>query len=485
MDERIREYVACDKALLIAPAGHGKTHALVDCVLAEHERRKYALILTHTHAGIASIKEKMQQEHVPADYAHVETILGFAQRYVLAYASHSQLPAADDKHYFPAIMEKAIRLLEHSVIQSVIAASYDSVYVDEYQDCTQSHNQFIQRIANILPMHLMGDALQGIFDFERLVSFDSDLQDYAKFDFLSTPWRWRKEGNCADLGDRILLVRHMLENGEGVDLRTIANKNLCYNLVPPSMTEIQFYQAVAKPISKIESSSVLILLPNISQEGHQISASERAKILSIIDYRHAFTLLDAIDDQAYYNCTKHIDQFVSSFAQIRKPIHHLCEILHSLSFNKTDYSLWISETHIPMRTGDNRVISMQLQQLYNVYAATPSYANFYVILRFVREELKCKAKRPALCHSVMKAVKNAEGTSAYTQMMLQKNKIRQIGRKVSGRCLGTTLLTKGLEFDNVIIFDAHLFDKKNFYVAISRACKKVYIYTRSERLSFG
>lgn len=96
MDERIREYVTCDKALLIAPAGHGKTHALVDCILAEHERGRYPLILTHTHAGIASIKEKMQQEHVPTDYAHVETILGFAQRYVLAYVKHGQLPDADE-----------------------------------------------------------------------------------------------------------------------------------------------------------------------------------------------------------------------------------------------------------------------------------------------------------------------------------------------------------------------------------------------------
>ena len=81
-------------------------------------------------------------------------------------------------------------------------------------------------------------------------------------------------------------------------------------------------------------------------------------------------------------------------------------------------------------------------------------------------------------------MKNAEGTSAYAQMVLQKNKIRQVGRKVCGRCLGTTLLTKGLEFDVVIIFDAHLFDKKNFYVAISRACKKLVVFSRTEKLHF-
>ena len=69
-------------------------------------------------------------------------------------------------------------------------------------------------------------------------------------------------------------------------------------------------------------------------------------------------------------------------------------------------------------------------------------------------------------------------------MIEYKNRIRQIGKKVEGRCMGTTLLTKGLEFDTVIIVDAHLFsDKRNFYVAISRACKKIVILTASTAIS--
>ena len=61
-----------------------------------------------------------------------------------------------------------------------------------------------------------------------------------------------------------------------------------------------------------------------------------------------------------------------------------------------------------------------------------------------------------------------------------KNKIRMSGRKVLGKCIGTTLLTKGLEFDTVIILWANLIrDKRNFYVAISRACKELYIFSNS------
>jgi DNA helicase-2/ATP-dependent DNA helicase PcrA len=75
--------------------------------------------------------------------------------------------------------------------------------------------------------------------------------------------------------------------------------------------------------------------------------------------------------------------------------------------------------------------------------------------------------------------------SVYENMIEYKNRIRHIGKKIDDRCLGTTLLTKGLEFDTVIVVDAHLFsDKRNFYVAISRACKNVIILTENNQINW-
>ena len=66
-----------------------------------------------------------------------------------------------------------------------------------------------------------------------------------------------------------------------------------------------------------------------------------------------------------------------------------------------------------------------------------------------------------------------------------KNRIRHIGRKIEGRCIGTTLLTKGLEFDTVIIYEADKFeDAKNFYVAISRACRNLILITSEKQIHF-
>ena len=93
------EFLACDRGLLIAPAGHGKTTAIADCLnLCPDDSCQ--LVLTHTHAGIASLKKKFKEKKVPAHKYQLETITGFAQRYVLAFQGSSVLPKPEDKHYF-------------------------------------------------------------------------------------------------------------------------------------------------------------------------------------------------------------------------------------------------------------------------------------------------------------------------------------------------------------------------------------------------
>ena len=74
----------------------------------------------------------------------------------------------------------------------------------------------------------------------------------------------------------------------------------------------------------------------------------------------------------------------------------------------------------------------------------------------------------------------------FEAMKLIKSRIRHQGRKIQGRIIGTTLLTKGLEFDTVLVWNAHKFeDAKNFYVAISRACKKLILLTNNNTIQFN
>jgi superfamily II DNA or RNA helicase len=71
-----KEFISNEKSMLIAPAGYGKTHTIVEC-LKHTQAKGRQLILTHTHAGVASIKEKIKREGISSSSYSIETISSF------------------------------------------------------------------------------------------------------------------------------------------------------------------------------------------------------------------------------------------------------------------------------------------------------------------------------------------------------------------------------------------------------------------------
>lgn len=55
----LTNFLAAKKGLLIAPAGHGKTHTIGNCVKMCPDNT-VQLILTHTHAGINSLRSNFK-----------------------------------------------------------------------------------------------------------------------------------------------------------------------------------------------------------------------------------------------------------------------------------------------------------------------------------------------------------------------------------------------------------------------------------------
>ena len=65
-----------------------------------------------------------------------------------------------------------------------------------------------------------------------------------------------------------------------------------------------------------------------------------------------------------------------------------------------------------------------------------------------------------------------------------RNVKRRVGRKVKGKSIGTTLLTKRLEFDTFVVLDVQKFtDSKNLYVALTRASKRLIVFANNNILS--
>ena len=125
-----------------------------------------------------------------------------------------------------------------------------------------------------------------------------------------------------------------------------------------------------------------------------------------------------------------------------------------------------------------------LRKLVSCFIEIPSSKSLYCLLKFLKDNLKLKSKRISLLRSVLDCLSAENTESVYKAMINQRNKIRRLGRKVDGKCLGTIALTKGLEFDTVAILDAHNFTSpKDLYVALTRASKKLIIFSKNSTLT--
>jgi DNA helicase-2/ATP-dependent DNA helicase PcrA len=129
----LEEFLSKDKSMIIAPAGYGKTHTIMEC-LHIVETNKKCLILTHTHAGIASIKEKMQKGGINPQRFSIDTISSFALQYANAFhVNKAEIPKVENSNdYFNFAIDIATKIFRTKPLNAVIKSSYSKLSVDEY-----------------------------------------------------------------------------------------------------------------------------------------------------------------------------------------------------------------------------------------------------------------------------------------------------------------------------------------------------------------
>ncbi len=487
----LTDFITEPKSLLIAPAGHGKTYAIASCIKLCPIGEKQ-LVLTHTHAGISSIKQKLQKLKVEDNKFEVVTISGFAQKIVHAFFGLEKLGIQqEEKNYFDAIIRKCIELLNKTSVQSVIRVSYCGIYVDEYQDCNKIQHCLIMNLSQLLPSHLFGDPLQGIYDFDgERVDFDKDLINFTKFDILDTPWRWNTEGNTPGLGQKILEIRNTLLSNTA-NIKLTDNKNCHFRVFTiPSTQDGNYFKKIGAFLRSLEGDSILIIIPTYvdSQGIMRGGIDDRALLRKQFAINHHYNLIEAIDDRSFYSLAKEADNLFSSIGRAKKKIDRINEYLGKLRINKTDLKEWFGNNRVKNKRAPNDELANKLNETCLNFTSSPNAETFLSLLSVVIEKLKLSSRRPELLTTIKKSLKRSiqNGKSVYKNMCQLKNETRVMGRKVEGRYIGTTLLTKGLEFDTVIILGAHLIpDKRNFYVGISRACKNLYLITEKTELTLA
>ena len=495
--ENLSKFISDNLAKLIAPAGHGKTTAIADYLLL-CGNGSCQLVLTHTHAGIASLRKKFTHKNVPTDRYQLDTITGFAQKYVLGFCGDKALPDEEAKDYFDEAVNKCTEILRRPLVQKVITSTYQGIIVDEYQDCTQDQHQMIMALAENLPLHILGDPLQGIFSFEKkpMVDFNSDLGFFIEHRFLATPWRW--ENTNPVLGQSIYNMRLALERGQIVPLQDNVNGGIrVYHHENVNEYDQEYLNWLRQLIKFHETASTHILMPTYYEKNEygvnrlRGDVNDRISLKTQFDFRNEYEILDAIDSSEYYSLAKRADTFLMKCRQGSrlKRIQHIFDLVIDMRFTKGSVGKWIKRT-------ENRLIdrnkfkneSRTLEELMDAFETRLSMESFYNLIRYLSNLPEMKCYHWGVKNSFLRSLRYAtlQNCTIFEAMKHLKSMIRHQGRKIEGKCIGTTLLTKGLEFDTVIILYPERFeDKKNFYVAISRACKKLVMITQKESIQLN
>ena len=476
----IEEFLAHNRSMIIAPAGYGKTHTIVDCVKHCKESKK-CLILTHTHAGVASIREKMKREGVKSLKYSLETISSFSLQYINAFhIDKNSIPRIENGNkYFNFTLETATKILQSKPIKDVIRSSYSHLIVDEYQDCTQQQHLFILALSNILPTHILGDPLQGIFGFRGnpLVNMESDVE-MAGFNQnkqnLDTPWRWNNAGT-AGLGHSLSMIRNSIMRQEAIDLSHY-NQNI--ELVIAAENEYYqrnsiAHQVILREIKNCQTMSLLLIHP----KSENIQPRQKT-----IQYFPAIKLIESIDDKGFYQYAKLFDE-----EQGVDLIKYILELMKSITL-KSKISNWFRDDGVlkTKRNDSDKVIMNGLQMAITQLSQKKTSKNISFLIDKIYALPQNKCSRIEFLWDFRKSLDSSQstGNTIYESMKKNRDFIRRQGRKVQGKCIGTTLLTKGLEFDTVIVLNAHKFTNfKHLYVALTRGCKKLIIITQNAILN--
>jgi len=462
----IEAFLAANKSIVIAPAGYGKTYTIAEAIAAYRGKKK-VLVLTHTHAGIASLREKFQQRGLPSNAFHLDTICSFALELTKTYhINKAEIPRENDASaMFDFAVQHAEIILKAKPIKQLIAIRYDHLIVDEYQDCTIAQHKMILELSESLKTHLLGDPLQGIFGFRGQPIVDFNDSSFSPFmensQSLETPWRWMNAGQAA-LGNDLARIRERLLSGQDIDLRDYAS--ICWvcgqgddYAKPGTAVKLKLFQEI--------NQGAVIIHPNTTSVNPRKNVVQQYKQLQLIE---------AIDGKEYYQWCAQFDSH-SGLVLVKD----VADMMRS-ACNKTCINNWFKADGSLVNKRNQAEIEVQsgLSSVVNPLVIGKSYLKIARLIAAITKLPDQTVYRKEFVKDIYHTLVDADrlGLSASEAIARNRNILRRKGRKVSQKSIGNTLLTKGLEFDTVVVLNAQdIKDPKHLYVALTRCCQKLVV----------
>ncbi|MEW6229310.1 MAG: UvrD-helicase domain-containing protein [Bacillota bacterium] len=459
-----KNFSECDRGLVLAPAGCGKTHLIAESVGHATGRQ---LVLTHTLAGVDALRTKLTNLGVPAAKYRVTTIDSLALSYSSAFprlAGWDCRYPNDDKEW-SALRVATCRLLDHDAPRRVLRASYAGVFVDEYQDCCGTQHAMISKIADVLPCRIVGDPLQAIY--RKL--HGNDVAEWSQVerlfpivDVLTEPYRWRKRN--PELGEWLIDVRSRLERGNEIDF---ANGSSIIEWIPSADVQDQ----IATCYRAFDRNSVVAICDWPSR-----CAAVAGKT------RGHFTVLESVGCPDLLRAAETIEnsiglkrvEFVVGFARrCFTGMTLLNDLLDRMKKGKAyaprspdKVRLWAAMQEVAEST-DLRAVEKMMTAIAGL-----SDAHFYI-----RRELWSDMMR------VLRINDSSSGKSLRDSAWSLRDHARRYGRAIPQRTIATPLLIKGLEFEHALLLDAmHMGTAEELYVALTRGSRSLTVLSSKRKV---
>lgn len=459
---------AVSRGTVTAPAGCGKTH-LIAQTLKRHHGPKPILILTHTNAGVAALRAKLDNAGVSADAYRLSTIDGWAMRVSGMFPVRSGLdPAvlklANPKKDYPAIRTAACRLFEEGHVNDLLAASYARLIVDEYQDCSVPQHDIVNYMAAALPICVLGDPMQAIFGFKGNPLADWDdvvCRHFPLVGELQIPWRWRNAGTEA-FGYWLLDARRKLLAGEHIDLTTAPAE---VNWIHLDGTEDRRRQLrAARTNAPGREGSVLIIGKSTSPPSQQEVASQTPGAVTIenVDFKDLIGFALDLDFQRP--------------DALEKVVRFAASVMTNVGAANLLKRVPVLEKGAARKDpSDAERAALDFQAERSPRAAAR-------LLTELGKQPGARPHRQAILRACMKALHacdGSDGNAFYEAAIRAREQNRLFGRPLPRRAVGSTLLLKGLEAEVAVILDADDHDTNNIYVAMTRGSKSLVICSRA------
>lgn len=466
------DLLTINRGAVTAPAGCGKTYLIADA-LKRHRGTKPILVLTHTNAGVAALRGRLDAFGVPATRYHLETLDGWAMRLAATFPMRSQInpaalrlrnPGAD----YPALRNAATTLLEAGHVSDVMRASYAQLIVDEYQDCSQRQHAMVTWLAQTLPTCVLGDPLQAIFGFgsDDLPEWDAEVCSYFPVVAqLTQPWRWINAGS-PDLGNWLLQARASIVAGHQVDVRTAPAGRLDWVQLTGANDLAVRVAAASVPATADEKVLIIGFSRWPAQQRDIASRVPGAIVVEAVDLKDLVAFSGSFEPKSV-NALEQMASFADELMSGADAVQVAANIRSHIGRGLTPQG--------PLEAAGYSLVSD---------GSFSAAINFLVELG---RQAVGGIHRDAVMRACIRALRGCLGPqppSFYDSTVQVREQSRLIGRPLAARSVGSTLLMKGLEGDIAVVLDGDDLNFHHLYVAMTRGAKKLVVCSASPTLGF-